>query len=176
MQKVKDTTKNAASYSSGDAFKLFSQCAEIQLMLHANVMASLSSHVLWHQRCTSTRLKLCQSLSRLTELPHDKTNKMSVCPAKTHISLGIRPVWSEPLLSAWRKLGSLPTHWVCSEDSDQSGRMPRLIWLFAMRTLILLVLSCHGSNSGQVCKSTSLFLSRSCLSLHSLRQLVSTRG
>ena len=29
---------------------------------------------------------------------HDKTNKMSVCPAKTQISLGIRPVWSESLL------------------------------------------------------------------------------
>ena len=27
-------------------------------------------------------------------LPHDKTNKMSVRPAKTRISLGIRPVWS----------------------------------------------------------------------------------
>ena len=26
------------------------------------------------------------------ELRHDKTNKMSVCPAKTQISLGIRPV------------------------------------------------------------------------------------
>ena len=32
-----------------------------------------------------------------------------------------------------------------SEDSDQTGRMPRLIWLFAVRTLILLVLSCGGS-------------------------------
>ena len=28
-----------------------------------------------------------------------------------------------------------------SEDSDQTGRMPRLIWIFAGRTLILLVLS-----------------------------------
>ena len=26
---------------------------------------------------------------------HDKTNEVSVCPAKTQISLGIRPVWSE---------------------------------------------------------------------------------
>ena len=26
------------------------------------------------------------------EPPHDKTNKVSVCPAKTQISLGIRPV------------------------------------------------------------------------------------
>ena len=40
---------------------------------------------------------------------HDKTNKTSVRPAKTQISLGIRPVWSESSLSAWRKLGSLAT-------------------------------------------------------------------
>ena len=66
---------------------------------------------------------------------------MSVRPAKTQISLGIRPVWSESSLSAWRKLGPLATHWAHSEDSDQTGRMPRLIWVFAGRTLILLV--CH---------------------------------
>ena len=41
MQKVKDTIKNAASYTTGDALKLFSQCAEIQLMLCANFMMSL---------------------------------------------------------------------------------------------------------------------------------------
>ena len=28
------------------------------------------------------------------ELHHDKTNKMSMCPVKTQISLGICPVWS----------------------------------------------------------------------------------
>ena len=28
------------------------------------------------------------------EPPHDKTNKMTVSPAKTQISLGIHPVWS----------------------------------------------------------------------------------
>ena len=44
------------------------------------------------------------------------------------------PVWSESLLSAWRKLGSLATHLSASEDSDQTGRMPRLIWVFAGRT------------------------------------------
>ena len=33
-----------------------------------------------------------------------------------------------------------------SEDSDQTGRMLRLIWVFAGRTVILLVLSCCGSN------------------------------
>ena len=68
------------------------------------------------------------------EPPHDKANKMTVRPAKTQISLGIRPVWSE---------SSLCTEWVAkdpsflhadNEDSDQTGRMPRLIWVFAGRT------------------------------------------
>ena len=74
------------------------------------------------------------------------TNKMSVRPAKTQISLGIRPVWSEYSLSAWRKFRSLATHWAHSEDSDQTGRMPRLIWVFAGCTVTLLVLSCRGSD------------------------------
>ena len=30
----------------------------------------------------------------ITEPRHDKTNKMSMRPVKTHISLGIHPVWS----------------------------------------------------------------------------------
>ena len=59
-----------------------------------------------------------------------KPAKWHVRPAKTQVSLGIRPVSSESSLFAWRKLGSLATH---SEDSDQTGRMPRLIWVFAGR-------------------------------------------
>ena len=76
---------------------------------------------------------------------HDKTNKMAVRRSKSQISLGIRPVWSESSLYAWRYLWSLATHWAHSEDSDQTGRMSRLIWVFAGRTLILLVLACRGS-------------------------------
>ena len=57
-----------------------------------------------------------------------------VCLAKTEISLGICLVWSKPSLSAWRSLGSLATHWAYNEDSDQTGWMPRLIWVFAGRT------------------------------------------
>ena len=40
---------------------------------------------------------------QINEQRHDKTNKMSVRPARTQI----RPGWSEYSLSAWRKLGSL---------------------------------------------------------------------
>ena len=80
-------------------------------------------------------------------MSHDMTKptKWHVCPAKTQIRLGIRPVWSESLLSAWEKLKSLATRWKHSEVSDQTGRMPRLIRVFAVRTVTLLVLSCHGS-------------------------------
>ena len=74
-----------------------------------------------------------------------KPTKWHIPPAKTQSSLGIRPVWSESSLSAWRKLGSLATHWAHSEDSDQTGRMPRLIWVVPGRTVTSLVLSCRGS-------------------------------
>ena len=48
---------------------------------------------------------LVSYLSRIRTKP----TKWHVHPAKTQISLGIRPVWSESSLSAWRKLGSLVT-------------------------------------------------------------------
>ena len=86
----------------------------------------------------------------ISEPQHDKTINVAVRPAKTQISLGIRPVWTESSLSAWSKLGSLATHWMNGDDSDQTGRMPWLIWVFAGRTVTLLVLSCRGSFSEYV--------------------------
>ena len=68
------------------------------------------------------------------EPPHDKTNKMTVRPANTPISLGIHPVWSESSLCAqWIAKDPSFLH-ADSEDSDQTGRMPRLISVFAGRT------------------------------------------
>ena len=79
------------------------------------------------------------------EPPHDKTNKMTVHPAKTQISLGIRPVWSGSSLCAqWVAKDPSFLH-ADSEDFNQTGRMPRPIWVFARRTVILLVLSWGGS-------------------------------
>ena len=80
------------------------------------------------------------------ELRHDKTNKMTVHPAKTQISLGIRPVWSESSLCAQWVAKDLSFLHADSKDSDQTGWMPRLIWVFPGSILILLVLSCRGSN------------------------------
>ena len=61
-------------------------------------------HISFHRSVTR------QVCKETFEPRHDKTNKVSVRPAKTQISLGICPVWSEYLLSTWRNLGSLATH------------------------------------------------------------------
>ena len=77
---------------------------------------------------------------------HGKTNKISVHSAKTQIRLDIHPVWSESLLCRqWVAKDPRFLH-ADSEVSDQTGQMPRLIWVFAAHTLILLVLSCRSSN------------------------------
>ena len=72
-----------------------------------------------------------------------KPAKGSVHPAKTQISLGIRPVWSESSLSALNNIEYFLMQTVKtlirlvpnadSEDSDQTGQMHRLIWVFAGR-------------------------------------------
>ena len=63
-----------------------------------------------------------------------KPTNWHVRPAKTQISLGIRPVWSESSLCAqWVAKDPSVLH-ADSEDSDQTGRMPMLIWIFAGRT------------------------------------------
>ena len=64
----------------------------------------------------------------------------------------LRSTWAstqsdQSSMSAWRKLGSLPTHWAHSEDSDQTGR-----------TVILLVLSWGGSISRSISKICGLGL------------------
>ena len=71
-----------------------------------------------------------------TILSPNITNEPSwhVRQAKTQISLGIRPVWSESLLCAQRIANDPSFLHADSEDSDQTGRMPRLIWVFAGRT------------------------------------------
>ena len=73
-----------------------------------------------------------------------KPTNLSVRPAKTRISLGIGPVWSESSLSAQGNIGSLATHWAHSEDwsgwadvqADPSLRVAHII---------LLILSCCRS-------------------------------
>ena len=67
------------------------------------------------------------------EPPPYKTNKMAIAPSED-TDQPVHPpslIWSESLLSAWRNIGFSATHWAHCEDSDQTGRMPKLIWVFA---------------------------------------------
>ena len=109
-----------------DMYKMWCQHKRGSLPLQTKLWLEIS------QEMTKVNMKYLK-MERIIEPPHDKTNKMTVCPAKTQISLGICPVWSE---------SSLCTQWVAkdpsflyadSKDSDQTGRMPRLIWVFAGR-------------------------------------------
>ena len=91
---------------------------------------------------TGAQLRYRTLINSVFEPQHN----VAVRPAKTQIRLGIGPVWSESFLSTQKKkLGSLATHWAHSEDTDKTWQMPRLIWVFAGRTVILLVLSWGGS-------------------------------
>ena len=77
----------------------------------------------------------------LFELPRDKTNKMTQCGAvKIQISLGICPIWSESSLCAYWVAKDPSFLHADSEDSDQSGRMPRLIWIFAGNDPVIFLL------------------------------------
>ena len=85
-------------------------------------------------------------MSRLVTKP-----TMWLCAQRRRRSAWASAQSDQSSLSAWRNLGSLATNWVHSEDSDQTGRMPRLIWVFAGCTLTLLVLSRGGSNYDCTC-------------------------
>ena len=61
------------------------------------------------------------------------------------ISLGIRPVWSESSLCAQWVSKDPRFYHADNENSDQTGRIPKLIWVFAGRRATLLVLSWGGS-------------------------------
>ena len=76
-----------------------------------------------------------------------KPTKWPERPAKTQISLGIRPVWSA-FAVRMKKAWSLATHWAQSEDSDQTGRWcPGWPESSLGAQAILLVLPWGGSNA-----------------------------
>ena len=85
-----------------------------------------------------------------------KTTKWSVRPAKTLISLGIRPVWSESLLCAQLVAKDPKLLHTNSEDFNWLGECPGWSESSLGTQVILLVLSCSSScrrNSRTVCLS-----------------------
>ena len=86
---------------------------------HVDADQTASVHCLCKPVCLTTwdyydnmnEYKMSHHMTKLTN--------WTVCPAKTRISLGICPVWSESSLSAWRKTGPFTSHWaqwrLCSD-------------------------------------------------------------
>ena len=103
------------------------------------------------------------SKDHIYEPPHDKTNKMTVRPVKTQISLDIRPVWSE---------SSLCAQWVAKDPSflhvdsgDWSNYADAQADLSLCWAHILFCWVCHVVArmllSGAICVSCTCFCSRS---------------
>ena len=68
------------------------------------------------------------------EMSHSMTKQNDLHLVKAQISLGIHPVWSEfSLCAEWIAKDPRFQH-ADIKDSDQTGRMLRLIWVFAERT------------------------------------------
>ena len=55
-----------------------------------------------------------------------------VRPMNIQISLRIRADWSDSSLLTWRHYATLAIQNAPKEDSDQTARMRRLIWIFAV--------------------------------------------
>ena len=92
-------------------------------------------------------------LCTLTTLPFSNICTCTTFTVSSHLSHDMtKPTkW---LCASEDSESSLCAQWVAedpmflhadSEDSDQTGRMPRLIWVFAGLTATFLVLSCRGS-------------------------------
>ena len=92
--------------------------------------------------CASCALKL----EFLNEPSHDKTNKMIVRPAKTQISLGFRPVWSESSNALNGYLRTQAFFMRSSKTLIRLGGCPGWSKSSLGAKAILLVLSWGGSN------------------------------
>ena len=112
----------------------------------------------WHHKILGKASHLIVFLTRLInsiarkrrhvrQVSRDLTKPPNECaPSEDSDQLGIRPVWSESWLCAqWVAKDPSFLH-AESEDSDQTGRMPRRIWVFAGRTVTLLFLPCRDSS------------------------------
>ena len=106
---------------------------------------AINSHVLTRTDPCFNKGNSCAM--NIIELPHDKTNKMTVRPVKTQISLGICPVWSESSLCSQWVAKDLSFLHADNKDSDQTGSLacPGSSESSLDAQIILLVLSWGGS-------------------------------
>ena len=122
----------------------------LSVSFHCRWVFTLSLCPNWRTYWVSICIVNVSSLAHeIIRLAASWQNQQSGCaPSKdsNQLSLGIRPVWSESSLCAQCVAKDPNFLHADSEDSDQTGRIPRLIWVFAGRPATLLVLSRGGSS------------------------------
>ena len=118
--------------------KLYTHCHHIPI-------SSVSLCILF-VRLNRSLLLLLLLLLLVFEPPHDKTNKTACAPSKTSNWPGHLPSLIRVFAVCMKKAWVLSYPLSASEESDQKGRMPRLIGVFTRYTVVLLVLSCGSSH------------------------------
>ena len=85
---------------------------------------------IWHNNCKKNLILYLsagqKSCDKLFELHRDKTSKMAYAPSEDSDQPWHPPSLIRVFAVRMKKLGSLATHWVHSEDSDQTELMPHL--------------------------------------------------
>ena len=118
-------------------------CDQVTLKLACSASEASRSLEILHKASTGIIHDLAREKQRWAETWQ---NQQSECaPSEDLDQPGHLPVWSESSLCAqWvaKDPSFLPAD---SDNTDQTGR----IWVFAGRTLTLLVLSCRGSDADQ---------------------------
>ena len=107
--------------------------------------------------------------AKLSEPPRDKTNKMACAPSEDSDQPGHPPSLFRLFAVRMKKCLVLSYPLSALRGSAQTGRMCRLSWVFAGRTVILLVLSWGGSftyiksrkHERGLCSNSCIFLASS---------------
>ena len=141
VQKIKATFPQVLKTSKTEQFQQFAKAFSVNLKHESKYVTGICKEALsW-----PTLFMAFANNKDPYEPPHGKTNKLTVRPAKTPISQGIHPVWSETSLCAQWVAKNPVLLQADSEHSDQTGLKPRLIWVFTGHTVSLLVLSRDSS-------------------------------
>ena len=102
-------------------------CTWFPVSVHGNVVVLPQYHKVHH----IGHIMISETITHSNEPPHDKTNKMICAPSEDsdqpwHPPSLIR-VFAVRMTKAWDLIYPLKE----SDYSDQTGQMPRLIWVFA---------------------------------------------
>ena len=125
---------------------------------HAHLKNEFTEDEKYHNLMRNTVYNLASSVEKSTYHMAEQRRPRRDCVDARAFAVRTNSIWTATwqnqqndlcaqrrLWSAWKSAqsdqslhcpheGTLSTHWAHSEDSDQTGRMPRLIWVFAGRT------------------------------------------